>query len=84
MQGESCSSLRGSWLNRKELIHHFTKLESSIHHICQAGENPRLWVAKPIIPILQMGNRVPWENPGSESHGCSRVEDWSRLLQFAS
>lgn len=24
--------------NRKELIHHFSsKLESSIHHICQAG-----------------------------------------------
>ena len=37
VQGESCSSLRGSWLNTKELIHHFTKLEGSILHICQAG-----------------------------------------------
>lgn len=27
---------------------------------------------RPSFPSYRWGNRVPWENPGSESHGCSR------------
>lgn len=79
---ESCSSLRGSWLNRKELIRLH---ETGVHppHLSGRVRIPDYGLPSPSFPSYRWGNGVPWENPGSESHGCSEAEDWSRLLQFS-